>query len=54
MRKVHVFNNVSLDGFFTDEKSDTSWAHKRDEEWNAFAGSQRRGRRRAALRPRHL
>ena len=39
MRKVHVFNNVSLDGFFTDEKSDMSWAHKRDEEWNAFAGS---------------
>jgi dihydrofolate reductase len=39
MRKVHVFNNVSRDGFFTDEKSDMSWAHKRDEEWNAFAGS---------------
>jgi dihydrofolate reductase len=39
MRKVHVFDNVSLDGFFTDEKSDMSWAHKRDEEWNAFAGS---------------
>ena len=38
MRKVHVFNNVSLDGFFTDEKSDMSWAHKRDEEWNTFAG----------------
>jgi dihydrofolate reductase len=38
MRKVHVFDNVSLDGFFTDEKSDMSWAHKRDEEWNAFAG----------------
>ena len=39
MRKVHVFDNVSLDGFFTDEKSDMSWAHKRDEEWNEFAGS---------------
>ena len=38
MRKVHVFDNISLDGFFTDEKNDMSWAHKRDEEWNAFAG----------------
>jgi dihydrofolate reductase len=38
MRKVHVFDNVSLDGFFTDEKNDMSWAHQRDEEWNAFAG----------------
>ena len=38
MRKIHVFDNVSLDGFFTDEKSDMSWAHKRDAEWNAFAG----------------
>ena len=38
MRKVHVFDNVSLDGFFTDENNDMSWAHTRDEEWNAFAG----------------
>jgi len=38
MRKVHVFDSVSLDGFFTDEQNDMSWAHKRDEEWNAFAG----------------
>jgi dihydrofolate reductase len=38
MRKLHVFDMVSLDGFFTDDKSDMSWAHKRDEEWNAFAG----------------
>jgi dihydrofolate reductase len=38
MRKVHVFDNVSLDGFFTDEKKDMSWAHKWDEEWTAFAG----------------
>ena len=36
MRKVHVFDNVSVDGFFTDAKNDMSWAHKRDEEWNAF------------------
>ena len=36
MRKIHVFENVSLDGFFTDEKGDMSWAHRHDEEWNAF------------------
>ena len=43
MRKVHVFDNVSLDGFFTDAKNDMSWAHKRDEEWNAFASDNARG-----------
>jgi dihydrofolate reductase len=36
MRKVRVFENVSLDGFFTDGKNDMSWAHKQDPEWNAF------------------
>lgn len=36
MREIHVFENVSLDGFFTDEKGDMSWAHRHDEEWNAF------------------
>ena len=41
MRKLHVFDNVSLDGFFTDENNDMSWAHKRDEEWNAFAAAMR-------------
>jgi dihydrofolate reductase len=43
MRKVHVFNNVSLDGFFTDAKGDMSWAHKQDEEWNAFASANASG-----------
>lgn len=38
MRKIHMFDNVSLDGFFTDDKNDMTWAHKRDEEWNAFSG----------------
>ncbi len=36
MRALSVFNNVSLDGYFTDERSDMSWAHKDDPEWNAF------------------
>ena len=43
MRKVHVFNNVSLDGFFTDAHGDMSWAHKHDEEWNAFSSSNASG-----------
>jgi dihydrofolate reductase len=36
MRKLHVFDTMSLDGFFTDAGGDMSWAHKRDDEWNAF------------------
>lgn len=37
MRKLIVFNNVSLDGYLSDENGDMSWAHKQDAEWNAFA-----------------
>jgi dihydrofolate reductase len=36
MRKLIVFNNVSLDGYFTDRNSDMSWAHNQDPEWNEF------------------
>jgi hypothetical protein len=36
MRKLTVFNNVSLDGYFTDSSGDMSWAHKQDPEWAAF------------------
>lgn len=36
MRKLIVFNNVSLDGFFVDLNGDMSWAHNNDAEWNAF------------------
>jgi dihydrofolate reductase len=36
MRKVMVFNSVSLDGYFTDAKGDMSWAHKQDPEWAQF------------------
>lgn len=43
MRKVHVFNNVSVDGFFTDATNDMSWAHQQDEEWNAFTSSNASG-----------
>ena len=37
MPRVIVFNQVSLDGYFTDSNGDMSWAHKEDPEWNAFA-----------------
>jgi len=36
MRKLIVFNQVSLDGYFTDSNGDMSWAHKNDAEWHAF------------------
>jgi dihydrofolate reductase len=36
MRKLIVFNHVSLDGYFVDSKGEMSWAHKQDAEWNAF------------------
>ena len=35
-RKLAVFNQVTLDGYFTDTHGDISWAHKHDAEWNAF------------------
>ena len=36
MRKLVVFNQVSLDGYFVDMHGDMSWAHKSDAEWHAF------------------
>ena len=36
MRKLSVFNQVTLDGYFTDANGDMSWAHKHDAEWTAF------------------
>lgn len=45
MRKLVVFNQVTLDGYFTGEKGDLSWAHaNHDAEWNAFvAGNAKSG-----------
>jgi dihydrofolate reductase len=43
MRKLIVFNHVSLDGYFTDKKGDMSWAHKQDPEWNAFVAQNASG-----------
>jgi dihydrofolate reductase len=38
MRKLIVFNQVTLDGYFAGVNGDISWAHKdnQDAEWNAF------------------
>lgn len=44
MGKIVVFNNVSLDGYFTDAKGDMSFAHRGpDAEWDAFVSSNARG-----------
>jgi dihydrofolate reductase len=43
MRKVIVFNSVTLDGYFTDAQGDMSWAHKQDAEWNDFMASNAKG-----------
>jgi len=43
MRKLIVFNSVSLDGYFTDKGGDMSWAHKNDPEWNEFVAGNAKG-----------
>ena len=38
MRKLIVFNNISIDGYFVDTGGDMSWAHntRPDAEWQAY------------------
>jgi dihydrofolate reductase len=43
MRRLVVFNQVSLDGYFADANSDMSWAHKQDAEWKAFVDENAKG-----------
>src|SRR5215213_1021478 len=45
MRTVTVFNTVSLDGYFTDEKNDMSWAHQGgdDPEYQEFTNGNASG-----------
>ena len=43
MRRLIVFNQVSLDGYFTDSKGDMSWAHKSDPEFNAWTQENAKG-----------
>jgi dihydrofolate reductase len=45
MRKLIVFNHVSLDGYFVDRNGDMSWAKAdhQDAEWNAFVAENASG-----------
>ena len=45
MRKLVVFNQVTLDGYFAGMNGDISWAHKdnTDAEWNAFVADNASG-----------
>jgi dihydrofolate reductase len=45
MRKLIVFNHVSLDGYFVDANGSMYWAKTRkdDEEWNAFVAENTSG-----------
>jgi dihydrofolate reductase len=43
MRKLMVFNSMSLDGFIADGTGDMSWAHKQDDEWNSFVAGNASG-----------
>jgi dihydrofolate reductase len=45
MRKLSVFNSISLDGYFTGEGGDLSWAYQgsEDPEWNEFTTSNASG-----------
>ena len=45
MRKLIVFNHVSLDGYFVDANGDMSWAKAdhNDPEWGAFVGENASG-----------
>ncbi len=43
MRKLSVFDTITLDGYFTDNKGDMSWAHRNDAEWNEFGSGNASG-----------
>ena len=43
MRRLTVFNSVSLDGYFSDRHGDMRWAHRQDAEWGAFVSENASG-----------
>src|SRR2546423_11798460 len=43
MRKLSVFNNISLDGYFTDRNNELNWAHTNDPEWDEFVAGNAKG-----------
>src|SRR5262245_2716751 len=45
MAKVMVFNQVTVDGYFTSPDGDISWAHAADDpEWNTFVDDNAKGK----------
>ena len=56
MRKLIVFNHVSLDGYFVDANDSMSWAKTRkdDAEWNAFVAQNASGEGPLAVRAEDL
>jgi len=43
MRKLSVYNSVTLDGYFTGANGDFSWAHREDPEFHEFVEANARG-----------
>jgi dihydrofolate reductase len=43
MRRITVFNHISLDGYFVDNHGDMSWAHHSDPEFAAFTAENASG-----------
>jgi dihydrofolate reductase len=43
MRKLSMFNNVSLDGYFVDSHGAMDWAHHDDAEWRDFTAGNASG-----------
>jgi dihydrofolate reductase len=43
MRRLVVFNQVTVDGYFADVHGDMSWAHNSDPEFNAFVEGNAKG-----------
>lgn len=43
MRRLTVFNSISLDGYFVDSNGDMSWAHQSDDEWVKFSADNASG-----------
>jgi dihydrofolate reductase len=43
LQKLLVFNQVTLDGYFSGPNGDLSWAHKQDPEWDKFVADNAKG-----------
>src|SRR5215831_16732238 len=43
MRRLSVFNNVSLDGYFCDANGEMRWADQSDPEWREFTAGNATG-----------